>query len=78
MWMCAQCVDVSMCVYIDDVGVVMSAMCMIVHGHDSTLQRDCTALHLASERGHASCVELLLSHGANVHAVDEVNDDCMS
>jgi hypothetical protein len=35
-----------------------------------------TALHRAAAEGHADVAELLLSHGADVHAVD--NDGCLA
>ena len=31
-----------------------------------------TALHLAAQEGHSSCVALLLEHGANLEATDDV------
>ena len=33
-----------------------------------------TALHFASKGGHSSCVALLVEHGANLEATDEVRE----
>ena len=54
-----------------------SMMCMSCMDIDSTCQNGSTALHGSSQGGHASCMELLLSHGANVDIVDKVNHECM-
>ena len=37
-------------------------------------QGQATALHLAAFGGHSSCVALLLEHGANLEATDEVRE----
>ena len=37
-------------------------------------QEQRTALHLAVAYGHSSCVALLLEHGANLEATDEVRE----
>ena len=47
---------------------------LLSHGADvngrvyAAMSRSCTPLHLASERGNRSAVELLLAHGADIHA----------
>ena len=33
-----------------------------------------TALHLAAQEGHSLCVALLLEHGANLEATDDVRE----
>ena len=33
-----------------------------------------TALHKAARKGHSSCVALLLEHGANLEATDNVRE----
>ena len=38
------------------------------------LQNKKTPLHLASESGHSEVVTVLIAHGGNVEAQDEVNE----
>lgn len=38
----------------------------------------CTALHLASQYGHVSAVEILLNHDADIHATDYVRSHYMT
>ena len=42
--------------------------------HIVVTQDDWTALMFASDKSHTAVVELLLKHGADVHAKDEVNN----
>jgi ankyrin len=45
---------------------------LIANGADIELlgKRNQTALHIASDAGEDEVVEMLLAHGANVHAID--------
>ena len=38
------------------------------------LQNKKTPLHWASERGHSELITILIAHGGNVEAQDEVNE----
>ena len=58
--------------------VVYSYKCYIMYVHPyhsslHSLQDGCTALYMASQKGHTSVVDVLLRHGADPHVAETVS-----
>ena len=49
-------------------GIVIKIFCMLI-----SLQGQATPLLIAAENGHASIVDILLAHGANVNHMEAVS-----
>lgn len=54
----------------NDVAKLKKLLKEAIHGPDEKDEAGQTALHLAADAGHPACIQVLVKHGANVHAAD--------